>query len=206
MVSLHLLLTTYNNEVICGKRSATKASSCFIRSISLSSTILHCKMCIRDSIIGKQEITIKDGRLTPEALWAMGRIGSLSISPDGKQIAYTVAYYSVPENKSHHVIYVMDADGKNNTLLTQTAWNESEPQWIKGGTKIAFLCNESGGSQIWEMNPDGTERRIISDFKGNIEGFSFSPDGKKILFISQIKYGQRTVDLYPCRLYTSRCV
>ena len=23
--------------------------------------------------IGKQEITIKDGRLTPEALWAMGR-------------------------------------------------------------------------------------------------------------------------------------
>ena len=150
-----------------------------------------------EPIIGKQEITIKDGRLTPEALWAMGRIGSLSISPDGKQIAYTVAYYSVPENKSHHVIYVMDADGKNNTLLTQTAWNESEPQWIKGGTKIAFLCNESGGSQIWEMNPDGTERRIISDFKGDIEGFSFSPDGKKILFISQIKYGQRTVDLYP---------
>ena len=44
-----------------------------------------------EPIIGKQEITIKDGRLTPEALWAMGRIGSLSISPDGKKIAYTVA-------------------------------------------------------------------------------------------------------------------
>lgn len=52
-----------------------------------------------EPIIGKQEITIKDGRLTPEALWAMGRIGSLSVSPDGKKIAYTVAYYSVPENK-----------------------------------------------------------------------------------------------------------
>ena len=36
-----------------------------------------------EPIIGKQEITIKDGRLTPEALWAMGRIGSLSISHDG---------------------------------------------------------------------------------------------------------------------------
>ena len=150
-----------------------------------------------EPVIGKQEISIKDGRLTPEALWAMGRIGSLSVSPDGSKIAYTVTYYSVPQNRSHRVLYVMDADGNNNTLLTQTAWNEGEPQWIKDGKKIAFLCNESGGNQIWEMNPDGTERRILSDFDGDIEGFSFSPDGQKVLFISQVKYGQRTVDLYP---------
>ena len=38
-----------------------------------------------EPIIGKQEITIKYGRLTPEALWAMGRIGSLSISPTAKR-------------------------------------------------------------------------------------------------------------------------
>ena len=49
-------------------------------------------------VIGKQEIRIKNKKLTPEALWAMGRIGSSSISPDGKQIAYTVSYYRVKEN------------------------------------------------------------------------------------------------------------
>ena len=54
--------------------------------------------------IGKQEITIKDGRMTPEALWAMGRIGGTSVSPDGKQIAYTVSYYSVKDNASHTVL------------------------------------------------------------------------------------------------------
>ena len=70
-------------------------------------------------IIGRQEITIADGRLTPEALWAMGRIGSSNVSPDGTKIAYTVSYYSVKENKSHLVIYVMNADGTNNTLLTE---------------------------------------------------------------------------------------
>lgn len=78
-------------------------------------------------IIGRQEITVANGTLTPEALWAMGRIGNSSVSPDGKQIAYTVSYYSVKENKSHLVIYVMNADGTNNTLLTQTAANEGEP-------------------------------------------------------------------------------
>ena len=149
------------------------------------------------SIIGRQEITIADGRLTPEALWAMGRIGSSSVSPDGTKIAYTVSYYSVKENKSHLAIYVMNADGTENTLLTTTSANEGEPVWIKGGTKIAFLSAASGSNQIWEMNPDGTERLQLSHYEGDIEGFRFSPDETKVLFISQIKYGERTADVYP---------
>ena len=148
-------------------------------------------------VIGKQEITVKDGRLTPEALWAMGRIGSSCPSPDGKRIAYTVSYYSVKENKSHQVIYVMNADGSANTLLTTSAASEGEPAWIKGGSKIAFVTSAGGSSQIWEMNPDGSGRRQLSHYEGDIEGFSFSPDESKVVFIAQVKYGQRTTDLYP---------
>ena len=149
-------------------------------------------------IIGKQaEFKVSDGRLTPEALWAMGRIGDYQVNADGTRIVYTVAYYSVKQNKSHRVIYVMNADGTNNTLLTTTAQNESNPVWIKGDTKIAFLCSQSGKSQIWEMNPDGTGRRQLSHFDGDIEGFTPSPTGDKILFVAQVKYGQRTVDIYP---------
>ena len=149
-------------------------------------------------IIGKQtEIKIENGRMTPESLWAMGRIGDYQVSADGQRIVYTVAYYSVEQNKSHRVIYIMNADGTGNTLLTTTAQSESNPMWIKGDTKIAFLCSESGKIQIWEMNPDGTERRQLSDFDGDIEGFTPSPTGDKMLFVAQVKYGQRTVDLYP---------
>ncbi len=148
-------------------------------------------------IIGKQEIRIKDKKLTPEALWAMGRIGSSTVSPDGKQIAYTVSYYSVKENKSHTVIYVMNADGTNNLLLTTTADSEMEPAWIKGGSKIAFLSTASGSMQLWEMNPDGSERKQLSAYEGGIDGFKFSPDESKVLFIAQVKYGERTSDLYP---------
>ena len=147
--------------------------------------------------IGKQQIEIKDGKLTPEALWAMGRIGSTAVSPDGKQIAYTVSYYSVKENKSHLTIYVMNADGSNNRQLTTTSDNEGEPCWIKGGTKIAFLTAAGGSNQIWEMNPDGTGRKQLSQYEGDIEGFKFSPDESKVLFISQVKYGERTADKYP---------
>ncbi len=148
-------------------------------------------------VIGKQEITVHDGRLTPEVLWAMGRIGSSAVSPDGKRIAYTVSYYSVKEDKSHTVIYVMNADGTDNRQLTNSAASEVEPAWIKGGGKIAFLTSAGGSRQLWEMNPDGTGRRQLSHFDGDIEGFKFSPDESKVLFISQVKYGTRTSDLYP---------
>lgn len=149
------------------------------------------------NLIGKSDIRIKDGRMTPEALWAMGRIGGMNVSPDGKKVVYTVAYYSVPENKSNREVFVMNADGSDNKQITKTGFAENEAVWIKGGTKIAFLCNESGSSQLWEMNPDGTDRKLLSDYDKDIEGFAFSPDEKKVLFISQVKTVNSTADKYP---------
>ena len=149
------------------------------------------------NLIGKSDIRIKDGRMTPEALWAMGRIGGMNVSPDGKRVVYTVAYYSVPENKSNREVFVMNADGSDNKQITKTGFAENEAVWIKGGTKIAFLCNESGSSQLWEMNPDGTDRKRRSDYDKDIEGFAFSPDEKKVLFISQVKTVNSTADKYP---------
>lgn len=149
------------------------------------------------NLIGKSDIRIKDGRMTPEALWAMGRIGGMNVSSDGKKVVYTVAYYSVPENKSNREVFVMNADGSDNKQITKTGFAENEAVWIKGGTKIAFLCNESGSSQLWEMNPDGTDRKRLSDYDKDIEGFAFSPDEKKVLFISQVKTVNSTADKYP---------
>ena len=149
------------------------------------------------TLIERSDIKIEGKRMTPEALWAMGRIGSVAVSPDEKQIAYSVAYYSVPENKSNNELFVMNADGSSNRQITRDSWQESQPVWIKDGKKVAFLCNESGSSQVWEMNPDGTERKQLTRYEGDIEGFAFSPDGKKLLFIAQVKTVQSTADKHP---------
>ena len=149
------------------------------------------------TLIERSDIKIEGKRMTPEALWAMGRIGGVAVSPDEKQIAYSVAYYSVPENKSNNEVFIMNADGTGNAQITRDAWQESQPTWFKDGKKIAFLCNESGSSQVWEMNPDGSGRKQLTQYDGDIEGFSFSPDGKKILFIAQVKTVKSTADKYP---------
>ena len=147
--------------------------------------------------IGKSDIKIENGRMTPEALWAFGRIGGMSVSPDGKKVAYTVSYYSVAENKGNSEVYVMNADGSENRRITETPFSESNVAWIKGGSKIAFLCAEGGSSQLWEMNPDGTGRKRLSNYEKDIEGFAFSPDETKVLFISQVKTVKSTAEKYP---------
>ncbi|MDR0659043.1 MAG: S9 family peptidase [Mediterranea sp.] len=148
-------------------------------------------------LIGKSDIRIEGKRMTPEALWAMGRIGGLSVSPNEKQVAYTVAYYSVKENRSNREVFVMNIDGTDNRQITRTPYGENEVVWIKGGSKLAFLSVESGSSQLWEMNPDGSGRRQLTDYDGDIEGFAFSPDEKKLLFVSQVKTVKSTADKYP---------
>ena len=134
--------------------------------------------------IGKSEITISDKRMTPEALWAMGRIATATASPDGKQIAYQVGYYSVKENKGHQVLCLIGADGKGNRQLTTSAESETDPAWIEGGKRIAYLS----GGQLWAMNADGTGRTQLTKSATAIEGFKFSPNGKKVILIKSIPY------------------
>ena len=150
-----------------------------------------------EALIGKSDIKIEGMRMTPEALWAMGRIGEVSVSPDNQKIVYSVAYYSVPENKNNRELFTMKADGSDNKQITHTPYQENGAIWIKDGTKIAFLSNDNGSSQIYEMNPDGSGRKQLTNYDGDIEGFSISPDGKKILFVSQVKTVKSTADKYP---------
>ena len=132
--------------------------------------------------IGKQNIKLNSNLMTPEALWAMGRIGSYEPSPDGKQIVYQVGYYSVKANKSQQKIAIINADGSGNTTLTTGTKSETDPTWING--KIAFLC----GGQLWTMNPDGSDRKQISKTEKDIEGFIFSPDGKSIILLHSLDF------------------
>ena len=126
----------------------------------------------------------KGDRMTPETLWAMGRIGGASASPDGKTIAYQVGYYSVKENKSHQMLYTVSADGKRQQALTTTVASETDAAWINGGKRIAFLSK----GQLWSMNVDGSDRRQLTKSDIDIEGFKFSPDEKKVLLIKSLPY------------------
>ena len=151
--------------------------------VALVALMLPGSLKAQDEVkIGKQNIKLTSNLMTPEALWAMGRIATAEASADGKQIVYQVGYYSVKANKSQQKIAIINADGTGNTTLTTGSKSESDPTWLNG--KIAFLS----GGQIWTMNADGSDRKQISKTTKDIEGFKFSPDGKQVILLHSIDY------------------
>lgn len=147
-------------------------------------------------LIGKQTPKITDQRFSAEALWAMGRIGSVAVNEQTGKIAYVVSYYSVEQNKSNSELFLMDADGTNLEQLTFDGFHQSNPVWMNDG-RLAYLSDESGSSQVWAMQLKKREKTQLTDYEDPIDEFSFSPDGKKILFVAQVKTVATTAEKYP---------
>lgn len=148
-------------------------------------------------VIGPKELKLESDRITPEVLWAMGRLGEVVVSPDGKNLALTITYYDVEENKGNSELYVMNTDGSDLKRLTFTTWGEYNPRWTPDGKKIAFMSAESGAMQMWEMKPDGSEKVQISNIDGGIGGFAYAPDQKKVLYLADVEKTSLVQSRYP---------
>ncbi len=166
----------------------------FMSAVILSTSCNHQS---DKQVIGKQNPQIENGILSPETLWAFGRVGGFSLSPDNDKIAYTVSYYSIAENKGNTDIFTMGADGSNQCQLTQTTAHEGSVHWMKDGKSIAYISDESGSPQLWMMDAKGKNRRQITNREGGIKGFLFSPDERKVILIVDVKIKAAIKDIYP---------
>jgi Tol biopolymer transport system component len=97
-------------------------------------------------------------------------------SSAGQQIAF------VSERDGNNEIYVMSADGSNQTRLTLTS--SATPAWSPTGQQIAFVSERDGNNEIYVMNADGSYQVNLTHNIAS-DGFpAWSPDGKQIAFVS----------------------
>lgn len=131
--------------------------------------------------------------MTPEVLWSFGRISNPAISLDGSKAVYGVTYFNKEEDRSYTDLYVMNlADGKI-TQITNTDYNESDANWTPDGKRISYLAK----GQLWEMNPDGSGAKQITQIEGGINGYLYAPDGSKIAYYKDIKMEPTVQDMHP---------
>ena len=169
------------------------ATSALCTLITISA--LHMMKGSRNSLssegyIGRSDITITDGKMTPEALLAFGRLSDPQVSPDGEHILYGVSYTSIAGNKSVRNLRICRIDGSGDMELTRSGKSISNARWLSDGSGIVFLMGGQMHMATLKRSEEGWNTGKIhklSDIPSGIGEFKLSPDQSKVMYVSSVK-------------------
>jgi dipeptidyl aminopeptidase/acylaminoacyl peptidase len=116
-------------------------------------------------------------------------VGSAAISPDGKQIAYTLSWAEMKDNERRTEIWMVATNGGSARRFT-SGKNDVAPQWSPNGEWLAFISTRGTGEaakpQIYVISPFGGEADKLTDAKAGVSSFTWSPDSKRIAYVAQV--------------------
>ncbi len=122
-----------------------------------------------------------------EDLWAIRRLGSPTIAPDGRYACASVTAYDMDKNEGHTELWLFPTDGSKARRLT-AGDKDSEPQWSPDGRWIAFTAKRKDDeeAQIYIIAPDGGEARRLTSLSTGTLALRWFPDGKRVAFVSWV--------------------
>jgi Tol biopolymer transport system component len=142
------------------------------------------------------------GTMTAQAIQAQqGTATAPALSPAHGRIAFMSYIDGNPE------IYTINADGSEQTRLTNDPAIENMPAWSPDGKRIAFTSSRDATTdgnvgiyiEIYVMNADGSQPTRLTSNLAQDESPAWSPDGKQIAFVS--KRDATTDEFYSEEIY-----
>jgi len=135
-----------------------------------------------DNVIGKPDVSVENGRFTPEIMWKLGKMGEFTVSPDGTLLVYANTYYSISQNKGNAELYLVNLkEGNHAVRLTNTPESEFNPAWLDDNTLLF-----ARGNNIVSMKVNNQSETVLATVESGLEGFKISPKGDQILYISDL--------------------
>lgn len=123
--------------------------------------------------------------LEPEDLYLLRTVGDPQLSPDGRQVAYLVAWSDRESDKTHMAIYVAPVDGRRPARRFTHGTGDHSPRWSPDGRYLAFVSNRGEKNQLFLAPLDGGEARQVTKAKFGISQPVWSPDGKRVAYVAR---------------------
>ena len=128
--------------------------------------------------------------LTLDDLARLRTVREPDVSPDGKWVAYVVGTTDAEKDKRDTDLWMASWDASERVRLTSTAESaERLPLFSPDGRYLAFLATRGDeeekkkGAQVWLLNRSGGEAQKLTDVKGGVSDFAWSPDGKRLVLV-----------------------
>ena len=112
-------------------------------------------------------------------LYHLKEVRDPQISPDGGWVAYTVSVIDSAKDKSDNDIWMTSWDGSTSPE------SESTPRWSPDSRYLAFLSGrqEGKGAQVWLLDRRGGEAQRVTQLRGGVSEFAWSPDSKRLVLV-----------------------
>lgn len=109
------------------------------------------------------------------------------VSPNGETIVYVRRSNDIMKDRVRSNLWQIKRSGKNHRPLHSGFKNSYSPRWSPDNTRIAFVSNNSGSTQIHMHWVDSGETTVISQVQESPSSLSWSPDGKWLAFTMNVK-------------------
>ncbi len=108
------------------------------------------------------------------------RVGAPAISPDGRQVAFTIRETNWEENAYETELWL----GGSGALrqLTNSKKSSLQPAWSPDGAWLAFVSDRDGKRQLYRIAIAGGEAERLTSGDEGVTNFAWSPKGHQIAF------------------------
>jgi len=92
---------------------------------------------------------------TPKDWFRVTTLSAPAISPDGKQVAFTVTTVREADNRRHQEVWLAPVEGGEPSRLTSPGTESSNPRWSPDGKLLLFASQRPGGrGRTWGLRMD----------------------------------------------------
>ncbi|MFH1841990.1 MAG: S9 family peptidase [bacterium] len=116
---------------------------------------------------------------------AMDRISDPQVSPDGKQVVFSVRVTDLEANRGRTDIWLANVDGASTRRLTTDPAGDWNPRWTPDG-KLYFLSSRSGSAQVWTIDPAGGEAQQVTDLPLEVGNLEIVPQLESMIFSLEV--------------------